>query len=332
MTVVDEHARIARVLTEALPYIRQFHGATIVVKYGGNAMVAEDLKRAFARDVVLLKLVGMNPIVVHGGGPQIGELLDRLNIPTRFVNGMRVTDAATMDVVQMVLGGLVNKDIVSLLNTAGGRAVGISGKDANLIRARKLKLERSGEGASPEDAATSEQATEIIDIGHVGEVETVNRGLLDTLIDTGFIPVIAPVGVGADGESYNINADFVAGAVAERLHAQKLVLLTNTPGILDAEGRTLTGLGREDAAHLIADGTLAGGMLPKAECALSAIESGVATAHIIDGRVPHALLLEVLTDRGVGTLLTSRGPVRNDADAAVRPAPRANRTTVAEAR
>ena len=332
MTVVDEHARIARVLTEALPYIRQFHGATIVVKYGGNAMVAEDLKRAFARDVVLLKLVGMNPIVVHGGGPQIGELLDRLNIPTRFVNGMRVTDAATMDVVQMVLGGLVNKDIVSLLNTAGGRAVGISGKDANLIRARKLKLERSGEGASPEDAATSEQATEIIDIGHVGEVETVNRGLLDTLIDTGFIPVIAPVGVGADGESYNINADFVAGAVAERLHAQKLVLLTNTPGILDAEGRTLTGLGREDAAHLIADGTLAGGMLPKAECALSAIESGVATAHIIDGRVPHALLLEVLTDRGVGTLLTSRSPVRNDADAAVRPAPRANRTTVAEAR
>ena len=332
MTVVDEHARIARVLTEALPYIRQFHGATIVVKYGGNAMVAEDLKRAFARDVVLLKLVGMNPIVVHGGGPQIGELLDRLNIPTRFVNGMRVTDAATMDVVQMVLGGLVNKDIVSLLNTAGGRAVGISGKDANLIRARKLKLERGGEGASAEDAATSEQATEIIDIGHVGEVETVNRGLLDTLIETGFIPVIAPVGVGADGESYNINADFVAGAVAERLHAQKLVLLTNTPGILDAEGRTLTGLGREDAARLIADGTLAGGMLPKAECALSAIESGVATAHIIDGRVPHALLLEVLTDRGVGTLLTSRGLGRNDADAAVCPAPRANRTTVAEAR
>ena len=332
MTVVDEHARIARVLTEALPYIRQFHGATIVVKYGGNAMVAEDLKRAFARDVVLLKLVGMNPIVVHGGGPQIGELLDRLNIPTRFVNGMRVTDAATMDVVQMVLGGLVNKDIVSLLNTAGGRAVGISGKDANLIRARKLKLERGGEGTSPEDAATSEQATEIIDIGHVGEVETVNRGLLDTLIDTGFIPVIAPVGVGADGESYNINADFVAGAVAERLHAQKLVLLTNTPGILDAEGRTLTGLGREDAARLIADGTLAGGMLPKAECALSAIESGVATAHIIDGRVPHALLLEVLTDRGVGTLLTSRGPVRNDAHPAVRSERRASRATIAEAR
>ena len=332
MTIVDEHARIARVLTEALPYIRQFHGATIVVKYGGNAMVAEDLKRAFARDVVLLKLVGMNPIVVHGGGPQIGKLLDRLNIPTRFVNGMRVTDAATMDVVQMVLGGLVNKDIVSLLNTAGGRAVGISGKDANLIRARKLKLERGGGAPSADESATSEQATEIIDIGHVGEVETVNRGLLDTLIDTGFIPVIAPVGVGADGESYNINADFVAGAVAERLHAQKLVLLTNTPGILDAEGRTLTGLGREEAARLIADGTLAGGMLPKAECALSAIESGVATAHIIDGRVPHALLLEVLTDRGVGTLLTSRGPGRNGADAAVRPMPSANRAAVAEAR
>ena len=332
MTVVDEHARIARVLTEALPYIRQFHGATIVVKYGGNAMVAEDLKRAFARDVVLLKLVGMNPIVVHGGGPQIGKLLDRLNIPTRFVNGMRVTDAATMDVVQMVLGGLVNKDIVSLLNTAGGRAVGISGKDANLIRARKLKLERGGAPPSADESATSEQATEIIDIGHVGEVETVNRGLLDTLIDTGFIPVIAPVGVGADGESYNINADFVAGAVAERLHAQKLVLLTNTPGILDAEGRTLTGLGREEAARLIADGTLAGGMLPKAECALSAIESGVANAHIIDGRVPHALLLEVLTDRGVGTLLTSRAPERNDAHPAVRSELRASRATMAEAR
>ena len=332
MTVVDEHARIARVLTEALPYIRQFHGATIVVKYGGNAMVAEDLKRAFARDVVLLKLVGMNPIVVHGGGPQIGKLLDRLNIPTRFVNGMRVTDAATMDVVQMVLGGLVNKDIVSLLNTAGGRAVGISGKDANLIRARKLKLERGSAPPSADESATSEQATEIIDIGHVGEVETVNRGLLDTLIDTGFIPVIAPVGVGADGESYNINADFVAGAVAERLHAQKLVLLTNTPGILDAEGQTLTGLGREEAARLIADGTLAGGMLPKAECALSAIESGVANAHIIDGRVPHALLLEVLTDRGVGTLLTNRAPGRNDAHPAVRSELRASRATMAEAR
>ena len=332
MTVVDEHARIARVLTEALPYIRQFHGATIVVKYGGNAMVAEDLKRAFARDVVLLKLVGMNPIVVHGGGPQIGKLLDRLNIPTRFVNGMRVTDAATMDVVQMVLGGLVNKDIVSLLNTAGGRAVGISGKDANLIRARKLKLERGSAPPSADESATSEQATEIIDIGHVGEVETVNRSLLDTLIETGFIPVIAPVGVGADGESYNINADFVAGAVAERLHAQKLVLLTNTPGILDAEGRTLTGLGREDAARLIADGTLAGGMLPKAECALSAIESGVANAHIIDGRVPHALLLEVLTDRGVGTLLTNRAPARNDAHPAVRSELGASRATMAEAR
>lgn len=300
MTAMNEHARVARVLTEALPYIRQFHGATIVVKYGGNAMVAEELKRAFARDVVLLKLVGMNPIVVHGGGPQIGQLLDRLNIPTRFVDGMRVTDTATMDVVQMVLGGLVNKDIVSLLNTAGGRAVGISGKDASLIRARKLKLERDLPAR-----LDGEQATEIIDIGHVGEVEAVNRGLLDTLIETGFIPVIAPVGVGANGESYNINADFVAGAVAERMRAQKLILLTNTPGILDAEARTLTGLGREDAARLIAEGTLAGGMLPKVECALRAIEGGVSSAHIIDGRVAHALLLEVLTDRGVGTLLES---------------------------
>ena len=295
MSGLDDHARVARVLTEALPYIQRFHGATIVVKYGGNAMVAEDLKRAFARDVVLLKLVGMNPIVVHGGGPQIGDLLDRLNIPTRFVDGMRVTDAATMDVVQMVLGGLVNKDIVSLLNAAGGRAVGISGKDAELIRARKLKL-------APRQGAPSE----IIDIGHVGEVETVQRGLLDTLIASGFVPVIAPVGVGADGESYNINADFVAGAVAERLQAQKLVLLTNTPGILDAEGNTLTGLARQDAERLIADGTLQGGMLPKVECALSAIESGVDAAHIIDGRVAHALLLEVLTERGVGTLLQRR--------------------------
>ena len=309
MTAVDDHAGVARVLTEALPYIRRFHGATIVVKYGGNAMVAEDLKRAFARDVVLLKLVGMNPIVVHGGGPQIGDLLDRLNIPTRFVDGMRVTDAATMDVVQMVLGGLVNKDIVSLLNAAGGRAVGISGKDADLIRARKLTL-------SPRQGAPSE----IIDIGHVGEVETVHRGLLDTLIGSGFVPVIAPVGVGADGESYNINADFVAGAVAERLQARKLVLLTNTPGILDAGGATLTRLARQDAERLIADGTLQGGMLPKVECALSAIESGVDAAHIIDGRVPHALLLEVLTERGVGTLLQRRAPRSAVADAAsVRP-------------
>ena len=296
---------IARVLIEALPYIRQFHGATIVVKYGGNAMVDDDLKRAFARDVVLMKLVGMNPVVVHGGGPQIGDLLDRLNIPTKFVDGLRVTDAATMDVVQMVLGGLVNKDIVSLLNTAGGRAVGISGKDADLIRARKIKLTRTV-GDGEKHLADGVGVPEIIDIGHVGEVVLVHRGLLDTLIGNGFIPVIAPVGVGPDGESYNINADFVAAAVAERLHAEKLILLTNTPGILGGDGNTLTGLTRPDARRLIADGTVTGGMLPKVECALNAIEGGVKTVHIIDGCVPHALLLEVLTERGVGTLIKAR--------------------------
>ena len=291
----------AHVLIEALPYIRAFHGATMVVKYGGNAMVEDRLKQAFARDVVLMKLVGMNPVVVHGGGPQIGDLLERLNIPTRFERGMRVTDAATMDVVQMVLGGLINKDIVSLLNTAGGRAVGISGKDATLIRARKLML------AHPSgDRADGTAEPEIIDIGHVGQVDHVNRGVLDTLIRDGFIPVIAPVGVGPDGESYNINADFVAGAVAERLGAEKLILLTNTPGIQDAEGETLTGLRRADATRLIADGTIAGGMLPKVQCALDAIAAGVGSAHIIDGRMPHALLLEVLTDGGVGTLLQAK--------------------------
>ena len=290
----------AHVLTEALPYIRQFHGATIVVKYGGNAMVAEELKRAFARDVVLMKLVGMNPVVVHGGGPQIGELLDRLGIPTKFIDGMRVTDAATMDVVQMVLGGLVNKDIVSLLNTAGGRAVGISGKDADLIRARKLTLARRDH--LPDGVGVPE----IIDIGHVGEVEHVNRRLLDTLMETGFIPVIAPVGVGVDGESYNINADYVASAVAARLGAEKLILITNTPGILDRQGNTLTGLSRADAKQLIADGTVVGGMLPKVDCALDAIDGGVDSAHIINGRVAHALLLEVLTDGGVGTLIRAK--------------------------
>ena len=290
----------ARVLIEALPYIRAFTGATLVVKYGGNAMVDEDCKRAFARDVVLMKLVGMNPIVVHGGGPQIGDLLDRLNIPTKFVDGMRVTDAATMDVVQMVLGGLVNKDIVSLLNAAGGRAVGITGQDADLIRARKLTPKRQSLG--------SLDAPEIIDIGHVGEVAQVDSGVLDTLIGRGFIPVIAPVGVGADGQSYNINADLVAGAVAEHLAAAKLILLTNTPGIVDADGNTLTGLSRTDAERLVADGTVAGGMLPKVECAIGAVAGGVAAAHIIDGRVPHALLLEILTDGGVGTLIKDAGP------------------------
>ncbi len=304
------HDGTALVLTEALPYIQRFHGSTIVVKYGGNAMENAELKRAFARDIVLMKLVGMNPIVVHGGGPQIGDLLDRLGIPTRFVDGMRVTDAATMDVVQMVLGGLVNKDIVSLLNSAGGKAVGVTGKDGELIRARKLTLvSRAGQGSEEPQVASAHTTSaeigvpEIIDIGHVGEVAEVNAELLDALIARDFIPVIAPVGVGPDGESYNINADFVAGAVAGHLSAEKLILLTNTPGVLDGEGNTLTGLDRSVVDALIADGTIEGGMLPKVDCAISAVDSGVHSAHIIDGRVPHAVLLEVLTDGGVGTLI-----------------------------
>ena len=289
-----DHDTIAHVLIEALPYIQAFHGSTIVVKYGGNAMVDESLKAAFARDVVLMKLVGMNPIVVHGGGPQIGDLLDRLKIPTKFIDGMRVTDTATMDVVEMVLGGLVNKDIVSLLNAAGGRAVGVTGKDGNLIRATRMTIKRE----SPEL-----EVPEIIDIGHVGEVDTVNGDIIDTLVNNHFIPVIAPIGVGEDGESYNINADFVAGAVASHLRAEKLMLLTNTPGILDSDGDTLTGLDRREANELIQSGAIDGGMLPKVECALGAVEAGVHSVHIIDGRVPHAVLLEVLTDGGVGTLI-----------------------------
>ena len=289
-----EAVNVASVLTESLPYIRKFHGCTIVVKYGGNAMITDALTQTFARDIVLMKLVGMNPIVVHGGGPQIGELLEKLGIKTRFVDGMRVTDAATMDVVEMVLGGLVNKDIVSLINTVGGRAVGITGKDGQLIQAHQLRIYRdSAELKSPE----------IIDIGQVGEIETINRAVVDTLIGSGFIPVIAPIGVGANGESYNINADTVAGKLAAHLGAEKLILLTNTPGILDKTGNTLTGLALEDVDALIADGTIHGGMLPKVRCALDAVAAGVRSAHIIDGRIPHATLLEVFTDTGVGTLI-----------------------------
>ncbi len=292
-----EAVNVASVLTESLPYIRKFHGSTIVVKYGGNAMIADELTQTFARDIVLMKLVGMNPIVVHGGGPQIGELLEKLNIPTRFVDGMRVTDAATMDVVEMVLGGLVNQDIVSLINAVGGRAVGITGKDGQLIQAHQLRIHRD----SPEL-----KAPEIIDIGHVGEIETINRAVVDTLIGAGFIPVIAPIGVGAKGESYNINADTVAGKLAEHLGAEKLMLLTNTAGILDKAGNTLTGLAPEDVDALIADGTIHGGMLPKVRCALDAVAGGVRSAHIIDGRIRHAVLLEVFTDTGVGTLIRSK--------------------------
>lgn len=288
---------IAQVLTEALPYIQRFTGKTIVVKFGGNAMVDEALENSFARDVVLMKLVGMNPIVVHGGGPQIGDLLKKLNIESSFVDGMRVTDSQTMDVVEMVLGGTVNKQIVSLINSNGGQAIGVTGKDGNLIQARKLSVTRKTPGMS---------APEIIDIGHVGEVKSINRKVIDLLVQSDFIPVIAPIGVGADGASYNINADLVAGKVAEVLQAEKLMLLTNVSGLQDKQGQVLTGLSTARVDELIADGTIYGGMLPKIQCALDAVKSGVASAHIVDGRVPHAVLLEIFTDAGVGTLITNQ--------------------------
>ncbi|MEE4359883.1 MAG: acetylglutamate kinase [Pseudomonadales bacterium] len=294
----DQAVTIARVLTESLPYIRRFQDATIVVKFGGNAMVDEALQASFARDIVLMKLVGMNPIVVHGGGPQIGDLLERLGIPSRFVDGMRVTDAETMDVVQMVLGGLVNKDIVSLINLHGGRAVGLTGKDADLVRARRMTFSRPGPELS---------APEIIDIGHVGEVTSIDRAVIDLLVGSEYIPVIAPIGIGEDGASYNINADVVAGRLAEAMGAEKLILLTNTPGLLDGEGRVLTGLSAARVQALIADGTIHGGMLPKIKHALEAVENGVKSAHIIDGRVEHAVLLEIFTDTGIGTLITADG-------------------------
>ena len=295
MTVSSERAlEIARVLNEALPYIRRFSGRTVVIKYGGNAMTEEALKRGFARDVVLMRLVGIQPVVVHGGGPQIGRLLERIGKESAFVEGMRVTDRETMDVVEMVLGGQVNKEIVQLINAQGGRAVGLTGKDGGLIRARKLRLERRG----PET-----EAPEIIDLGHVGEVESVDASIVHMLVRGGFIPVIAPVGVGADGETYNINADLVAGKVAEVLQAEKLILLTNTPGILDREGRLISGVDAAAVERLVAEGVISGGMLPKVRCALEAVQAGVNAAHIIDGRVEHAVLLELFTDEGVGTLI-----------------------------
>ena len=297
----DRAGEIAHVLTEALPYIQRFQSCTIVVKFGGNAMIDQALQASFARDIVLMKLVGMNPIIVHGGGPQIGDLLKRLDIASEFVEGMRVTDAQTMDVVQMVLGGLVNKDIVSLISTQGGRAIGLTGKDADLIRARRMSVTRSPtETQDPELAAP-----EIIDLGHVGEVDSIDRSVIDLLMRSEYIPVIAPIGIGPDGASYNINADVVAGRVAEAVEAEKLILLTNTPGLLDREGRLLTGLTAERVQALIADGTIHGGMLPKIRHALEAVEHGVRSAHIIDGRVEHAVLLEIFTDTGVGTLITS---------------------------
>lgn len=291
----DTAMQVASVLSRGLPYIQRFTGKTIVVKYGGNAMENEDLKNSFARDMVLMKLVGINPIVVHGGGPQIGELLERLDIQSRFVNGMRVTDSETMDVVEMVLGGRVNKEIVSLINQHGGRAIGLTGKDAGLIRARKLEVRDS----SPEVTRS-----EIVDIGHVGEVASVNTDVIDMLTRGDVIPVIAPIGVGDDGMAYNINADSVAGQVAGALRAQKLILLTNVAGLQDTNGDVLTGLSAERVDELIADGTIQGGMLPKIRCALDAVKGGVASAHIIDGRVAHATLLEIFTDEGVGTLIT----------------------------
>ena len=293
----DSAKNVAHVLAEALPYIRRFRGKTVVIKYGGNAMVDETLKSGFARDVVLMKLVGINPVVVHGGGPQIGMLLEKIGKESTFVDGMRVTDSETMDVVEMVLGGLVNKDIVNLITHHGGRAVGLTGKDGDLIRARKLTIKRD----SPEL-----EAPEIIDIGHVGEVESIDPGVVDMLVSGDFIPVIAPIGVGEDGRSYNINADLVAGHMAEVLKAEKLMLLTNTAGLLDKQGELLTGLGADDVAALIDDGTIHGGMLPKIGCALSAVNSGVKAAHIIDGRVEHAVLVELFTDEGVGTLIRAR--------------------------
>ncbi|GAA6167100.1 acetylglutamate kinase [Sessilibacter corallicola] len=288
---------IAKVLTEALPYIQRFTGKTIVVKFGGNAMVDEDLQNSFARDVVLMKLVGMNPIVVHGGGPQIGQLLEKLQIKSEFIDGMRVTDSETMDVVEMVLGANVNKQIVSLINNNGGQAIGITGKDGHLIRAKKLEVKRK---------TPDMKAPEIIDIGHVGEVESVNTSVIDMLVNSHFIPVIAPIGVGKDGATYNINADLVAGKIAEVVGAEKLMLLTNVSGLQDKNGEVLTGLSTQQVDGLIEDGTIYGGMLPKIQCALDAVKGGVNSAHIIDGRVNHAVLLEIFTDVGVGTLITNR--------------------------
>ena len=295
MTIQNKSAhQIASVLTEALPYIRRFKNKIIVVKFGGNAMIDDDLKHSFARDIVLMKLVGLNPIVVHGGGPQIGNLLKKIGKETGFIDGMRVTDSETMDVVEMVLGGLVNKEIVHLINQHGGKAVGLTGKDGNFIRAKKIQLKKS---------SVDNEASEIIDLGHVGEVTSIDTAVLDMLADSDFIPVIAPIGVGENGESYNINADLVAGKIAEELKAEKLILLTNTAGILDKQGELLTGLSLSDIDNLIADGTISEGMIPKTRCATDALQGGVTSVHIIDGRLNHAVLLELFTDQGVGTLL-----------------------------
>jgi len=289
-----EPALKAQILAEALPYIKRFHGKTIVVKYGGSAMTEPALQKSFAHDVVLLKLVGMNPVVVHGGGPQIEALLNRIGKKGEFVQGMRVTDAETMDVVEMVLGGAVNKDIVTLINQAGGKAVGLTGQDGSFIHAKKLLL------------PDKDRPQQLLDIGQVGEIDAIDPKVIFALEQGGFIPVVAPIGVGANGESFNINADLVAGKLAEILKAEKLVLLTNTPGVLDKDGKLLTGLTPKRIDALFADGTLSGGMLPKISSALDAARSGVKSVHIIDGRVEHALLLEILTDQGIGTLIRGK--------------------------
>jgi acetylglutamate kinase len=281
----------ADILIEALPYIQRLDNKTVVIKYGGNAMVDEDLKNSFAMDIVLLKQVGVNPVIVHGGGPQIAQLLERIGKESKFIEGMRVTDSETMDIVQMVLGGLVNKEIVSLINKHGGRAVGLTGKDGGLINARRLEM-----------VSRTEQTSEIIDLGHVGEVESIDPAVVRMLDKDNFIPVIAPIGVGKDGASYNINADIVAGKLAAVLMAEKLLLLTNTPGVLQ-DGKLLTGLDAKTTDELIKEGVIHGGMLPKVMCALDAVKSGVKTSHIIDGRVKHSVLLELLTSQGVGTLI-----------------------------
>ena len=295
MSLTSQRAtQIAPVLIEALPYIQRFSGQTIVIKYGGNAMVDATLKNSFARDIVLLKAVGINPIIVHGGGPQIGELLERVGKESHFIGGMRVTDNDTMDIVEMVLGGQVNKSIVNLINQHGGRAVGLTGKDGAMIKASKLQIVAS-------DPAI--EVSELIDLGHVGKVKAIETDVIDMLTQSDFIPVVAPIGIDDTGQSYNINADLVAGKLAEVLQAEKLILLTNTTGILDKENKLLTGLDAKQVTKLIDDGVIYGGMLPKIECALAAVAGGVSSAHIIDGRVKHAALLEIFTDEGVGTLI-----------------------------
>src|SRR5690625_1371049 len=283
----------ANVLAEALPYIRRFHGKTVVIKYGGNAMTEEELQRSFAHDVVLLKLVGLKPVIVHGGGPQINETLKRVGKEGQFVQGMRVTDAETMEVVEWVLGGQVQQDIVMMINEAGGKAVGLTGKDGSLIQARKKLVE------------DQTRPGEWLDIGFVGDITRVEPGVVKALQNDQFIPVISSIGYGEDGRAYNINADLVAGKMAEVLGAEKLIMMTNTPGVLDKSGQLLRSLSAQTVGELFEDGTISGGMLPKISSALDAARHGVNSVHIIDGRVPHCLLLEILTDQGVGTMITA---------------------------